>query len=441
MSAEFFYKSYANFSKRGRKIRLNITPFGLIVISVCVISGFAGINLSASFLYRIFALSLSLIIIALFSRNKNFSNLKVKLFFSKQFPVGENSKYLLKIFNEGNNDLNDISIALVVGNTIPTLDQFVTVKEPNEDKRNIWDRKIYYYRWMWHVIRLFKAEFNTVNIKVIRSGAVAVEEPQFNPVKRGKVFIKGAYLIKKDIFGLFNTSKFYELNENITILPRKYEIDKKVINIIEADIDRTKNSLYNILHKHKTGDFVGLRQYVPGDPVRNIHWKSWAKTNKPTVIEKGYGKVNEFNIVLFNLIGVENEGSSLKFEDTLSFTYSLLEYFSKNWFTVNFYYFVNKELKLLTVTNDKGNYPKLYEIICQMDYYVDPDIKNTANQLRKKLKKHSNSFFILPSEDNEVINFANIYSPITAINNDNINNKRIIHIPKTNKNIEQITIL
>ncbi|MCK4979555.1 MAG: hypothetical protein KAS62_04120, partial [Candidatus Delongbacteria bacterium] len=157
--------------------------------------------------------------------------------------------------------------------------------------------------------------------------------------------------------------------------------------------------------------------------------------------EKGYGKVNEFNIVLFNLIRVENEGSSLKFEDTLSFAYSLLEYFSKNWFTVNFYYFVNRELKFLTVTNDKGNYPKLYEIICRMDYYVDPEIKNTANQLRKKLKRHSNSFFILPSEDNEVINFANNFRSITAVNDDNINKKRVIHIPKVNKNIEQITIL
>ncbi|MCK4979051.1 MAG: DUF58 domain-containing protein, partial [Candidatus Delongbacteria bacterium] len=324
MSAEFFYKSYSNFSKRGRKVRLNITPFGLIVISICLISGFAGINLSTSFLYRIFAISLSLIIIALLSRNKSFSDLKIKLFFSRQFPVGENSKYLLKIFNEGNKDLNNISVALVVGNTIPTSAQFVSVKEPNEDKRNIWDRKIYYYRWMWHVIRLFKAEFDTVNIKIIKSGSVAIEEPPFNPVKRGKVSIKGAYLIKKDIFGLFNTSKFYQLNENITILPKKYEIDNKVVNIIEADIDRTRNSLYNILHKHKTGDFVGLRQYVPGDPIRNIHWKSWAKTDKPTVVEKGYGKVNEFNVVLFNITRSENEGFSLKFEDTLSFTYSLL---------------------------------------------------------------------------------------------------------------------
>jgi len=159
------------------------------------------------------------------------------------------------------------------------------------------------------------------------------------------------------------------------------------------------------------------------------------------VIEKGFGKINEFNIVLFNIIRSESEGFALKFEDALSFTYSLLEYFSKNWFTVNFYYFLNKELKFLTVTNDKGNFPKLYEAICQMQYYVYHEIENTAKQLSKKLKKHSNSFFILPDDDKGLINFANTFKPITAINSDDIIIKRrSIFIPKVNKQVEQITI-
>lgn len=442
MSAHFFYKSYANFSKRGRKIRLSITPFGLIVISICIISGFAGINLISSFLYRLFALSLSLIIISYFSRDKKFENLKIKLFFPKQFSIGETSKYSVKIFNDGKKDIHDMTLMPIVKKQIPNLDQFVTVKEPHEDKRNIWDRKIYAYRWMWHVIRLFKAEFISVDFAIVKADSFAIEKPSFIPIKRGKISISGVYLIKKDLFGLFNTSKFFELDETITILPRKYKMDKKVINIIKADIDRTKNSLYNILHKHKTGDFVGLREYVPGDPVRNIHWKSWAKTNRPTVVEKGFGKVNEFNIVIFNIIRTEDEGFVLKFEDTLSFAYSLLEYFSKNWFTVNFYYFKNDQLKTLTVTNDKGNYPKLYEILCRIEYTINHEVEKSANQLRKKLKKHSNSFFILPEKDDKVINFANNFKPIIAINTDeNIDIKRILQIPKINKNIEQITIL
>ena len=32
-------------------------------------------------------------------------------------------------------------------------------------------------------------------------------------------------------------------------------------------------------------EFVSLREYRPGDPLRKIHWKSWAKAGKPVVKE------------------------------------------------------------------------------------------------------------------------------------------------------------
>ncbi len=35
----------------------------------------------------------------------------------------------------------------------------------------------------------------------------------------------------------------------------------------------------------QSGDFTSVREYRPGDPLRHIHWKSWAKTGKPIVKE------------------------------------------------------------------------------------------------------------------------------------------------------------
>jgi uncharacterized protein (DUF58 family) len=32
-------------------------------------------------------------------------------------------------------------------------------------------------------------------------------------------------------------------------------------------------------------EFISLREYRPGDPLRRIHWRSWAKTGKPVVRE------------------------------------------------------------------------------------------------------------------------------------------------------------
>ena len=37
-----------------------------------------------------------------------------------------------------------------------------------------------------------------------------------------------------------------------------------------------------------TGDsleFMGTREYRPGDPIKHIHWRSWARVGKPVVME------------------------------------------------------------------------------------------------------------------------------------------------------------
>jgi len=35
----------------------------------------------------------------------------------------------------------------------------------------------------------------------------------------------------------------------------------------------------------RSDEFVALREYRRGDPLRHIHWRSWAKTGKPIVKE------------------------------------------------------------------------------------------------------------------------------------------------------------
>jgi len=38
-------------------------------------------------------------------------------------------------------------------------------------------------------------------------------------------------------------------------------------------------------HAGAAGEFTGLRDYQPGDPLRLIHWPTWARTGKPVVKE------------------------------------------------------------------------------------------------------------------------------------------------------------
>src|SRR5687768_6673354 len=61
-------------------------------------------------------------------------------------------------------------------------------------------------------------------------------------------------------------------------------------------------------------EFIGLRDYRPGDPLRHIHWKSWARTGKPIVREHQEEFFVRHALVLDTFTPIADE----RFEDAVS---------------------------------------------------------------------------------------------------------------------------
>lgn len=59
------------------------------------------------------------------------------------------------------------------------------------------------------------------------------------------------------------------------------------------------------------GDVTGIREYVPGDPVRNIHWKLSEKTDRMLVRELGNPVLDEFLIVMDNSLDIAQDPVAL----------------------------------------------------------------------------------------------------------------------------------
>jgi uncharacterized protein (DUF58 family) len=64
-----------------------------------------------------------------------------------------------------------------------------------------------------------------------------------------------------------------------------------------------------------SGEFVGLREYRPGDPLRLIHWKSWARTGRPIVKELEDTFYPRYGLILDTL---SPGGADAAFEDAVS---------------------------------------------------------------------------------------------------------------------------
>ena len=106
--------------------------------------------------------------------------------------------------------------------------------------------------------------FSTVNIN-------------FNtPIKLRGVYDCGIEKIETyDFLRLFRFTRKIEKYEQIVILPRK-----RVINPVRdiSSSDSEAESINNF--SFEKNNFTSIREYIPGDPVKHIHWKMSAKQDK-----------------------------------------------------------------------------------------------------------------------------------------------------------------
>src|SRR5205814_5457579 len=102
------------------------------------------------------------------------------------------------------------------------------------------------------------------------------------PLKRGYLRLTGMTVSCPDPFGLFRALKKIPAPQSVLILPKRYflpPID------LPGKMKYQQGGVAMASSVGESEEFVSLRDYRPGDPLRHIHWKSWAKTGKPIVKE------------------------------------------------------------------------------------------------------------------------------------------------------------
>ena len=77
--------------------------------------------------------------------------------------------------------------------------------------------------------------------------------------------------------------KTFALPQSVLILPKRYELPP----IQFPGARRYQSGGVSLTTSvGDSAEFMSLRDYRPGDPLRKIHWKSWAKIDKPVVREE-----------------------------------------------------------------------------------------------------------------------------------------------------------
>jgi uncharacterized protein (DUF58 family) len=116
----------------------------------------------------------------------------------------------------------------------------------------------------------------------ILSGQEVEVKIEVTPLRRGVLQFRGITLARPDPLGLMRALLAIAQPETMLVLPKRYPLP--ALTLPGA-------------HKHQEGgvafavsvgqseEFVALRDYRHGDPLRHIHWRTWARAGKPVVKE------------------------------------------------------------------------------------------------------------------------------------------------------------
>jgi uncharacterized protein (DUF58 family) len=102
------------------------------------------------------------------------------------------------------------------------------------------------------------------------------------PLRRGVLRFVGATFARPDPLGIFRAFVKTPAAQSVLILPKRYLIPPIAL---PGAMKYQQGGVALAANVGQSEEFVALRDYRRGDPLRHIHWRSWAKVGKPIVKE------------------------------------------------------------------------------------------------------------------------------------------------------------
>src|ERR1700677_341798 len=126
------------------------------------------------------------------------------------------------------------------------------------------------------------AVVSTVSVPPIPPNEEVEIQVSVTPMRRGLLRLEGLTLARTDPFGIFRAFSKFRLPETMLILPKRYPLPPIAL---PGNMKYQEGGVALASNVGQSDEFVALREYRRGDPLRRIHWRSWARTGKPIVRE------------------------------------------------------------------------------------------------------------------------------------------------------------
>lgn len=157
-------------------------------------------------------------------------------------------------------------------------------------------------------------QFSTFYLPVARSLSKVSQSGQARLTKRGKFQLREVKASSRFPFGFFLKDRTYAVNAECICYPEIMAPEQMDISVMDLQGENQR------FERGLGHDLYMIRDYIPSDSARNVHWKASAKTS--TLKTREYAAEDSRRVILaFDRYG--RRGDEEKFEQLVSFAASL----------------------------------------------------------------------------------------------------------------------
>ncbi len=263
-------------------VRLRLTRAGVLAAAGLGAAGVAGIDTNRSMAYQAFTFLAALLGVAAAASPFFRASLTVRRALPRFGSVGQPLPYRLVIGNRSAVGQEGLVLSENLGDPRPSFDEFMGSREPGEERRNWFDRTVGYPRWTWLIRKNQGATIEERPLPPLPPRAECELRAEIVPTRRGRLTFTGVTVARPDPLGLVNAVLTLPAAQSVLVLPKRYPIPG-------VELSGTRRyQRGGVALASSVGDseeFVSLRDYRPGDPLRHVHWKRSATLGRPLVKE------------------------------------------------------------------------------------------------------------------------------------------------------------
>ena len=267
-----------------RWLRERLTPSGMVVVALTSFAGAFGIDTQANLAHMVFVLGFSFVVVdalAAFLLRRQLPQLSAHRHLPAFVTSDEPMRYRIEVRNQGLRRAPACVLVEQMRQQWPSAESMLQHRDRLSINR--FDQQVGYPAFIDILKRLRVIDLERISLPPLLAGQRADIDVPAKPTARGLAVFEQLWLVMTGPLGLVETRiAVSTTTATIPALPKRL-----AVALPPATSHRVlqPGGISQAQHVGDAEEFRSLRDYRPGDPLRSIHWRSFARTGKPMVRE------------------------------------------------------------------------------------------------------------------------------------------------------------